>query len=66
VPNWPLAHARRKFFERHVSNKSQIAHSALAQIGRVYDIERGIKDLPPGETIAYSPAHYVRASVPPQ
>ena len=44
-----LAHARRKFFELHVSNKSQIAHSALEQIGRVYDIERGIKDLPADE-----------------
>jgi transposase len=44
-----LAHARRKFFELHVSNKSQIAHSALEQIGRVYEIERGIKDLPPDE-----------------
>jgi transposase len=27
-----LAHARRKFFDLHVSNKSQIAHSALEQI----------------------------------
>ena len=41
-----LAHARRKFFELHASNKSQIAHSALEQIGRIYDIEREIKELP--------------------
>ena len=40
-----LAHARRKFFELHASNKSQIAYSALEQIGRVYDIEREVKDL---------------------
>ncbi len=44
-----LAHARRKFFDLHASNKSQIAHSALEQIARVYDIEREIKELPPDE-----------------
>jgi len=42
-----LAHARRKFFDLHVSNKSQIAHSALEQIARIYEIEREIKELPP-------------------
>jgi hypothetical protein len=40
-----LAHARRKFFDLHASNKSQIAQSALEQIGRIYDIEREIKEL---------------------
>jgi hypothetical protein len=40
-----LAHARRKFFDLHASNKSQIAHSALEQIARIYDIEREIKEL---------------------
>lgn len=40
-----LAHARRKFFDLHVSNKSQIAQSALEQIARIYDIEREIKEL---------------------
>jgi uncharacterized protein YbaR (Trm112 family) len=44
-----LAHARRKFFDLHASNKSQIAHSALEQIGRIYDIEREIKELLPDE-----------------
>lgn len=44
-----LAHARRKFFDLHASNKSQIAHSALEQIARVYDIEREIKELDPDE-----------------
>lgn len=44
-----LAHARRKFFDLHVANKSQIAHSALEQIGRIYDIEREIKALNPDE-----------------
>jgi len=39
-----LAHARRKFFDLHVSGKSQIAETALAHFGKVYDIEREIKD----------------------
>lgn len=58
-----LAHARRKFFELHVSNKSQIAHSALEQIGRVYDIERGIKDLPPNERGEYDKPNQNRCSM---
>ncbi len=41
-----LAHARRKFFDLHASNKSQIAQSALEQIAAIYDIEREIKELP--------------------
>ncbi len=44
-----LAHARRKFFDLHAANKSQIAHSALEQIGRIYDIEREIKEFNPDE-----------------
>jgi transposase len=40
-----LAHARRKFFDLHASNKSQIAQSALEQIARIYDIEREIKEI---------------------
>lgn len=40
-----LAHARRKFFDLHVANKSQIAEFALAQFACVYDIERELKDL---------------------
>lgn len=34
------AHARRKFFELHAANKSQIAEQALAFIGQLYEIER--------------------------
>ena len=41
-----LAHARRKFFELHASSKSQVAESALRQIGNVYEIERELKELP--------------------
>lgn len=44
-----LAHARRKFFDLHASNKSQIAQSALKQISRIYDIEREVKELTPDE-----------------
>jgi len=34
------AHARRKFFDLHVANKSQIAQQALALIGQLYEVER--------------------------
>ena len=40
-----LAHARRKFFDLHVSNKSQIAAQACAYISQLYDVEREVKDL---------------------
>ena len=40
-----LAHARRKFFDLHAANKSQIAGFALEQLGKVYDIEREVKEL---------------------
>ena len=40
-----LAHARRKFFDLHAANQSQIAEFALAQFARVYEIEREVKEL---------------------
>ena len=40
-----MAHARRKFYDLHATNQSQIAAEALAQIGRLYDIERQAKNL---------------------
>ena len=40
-----LAHARRKFFDLHAANKSQIAGFALEQLAKGYDIEREVKDL---------------------
>ena len=40
-----LAHARRKFFDLHAANKSQIAEFALQQFAKVYDIEREVKAL---------------------
>jgi transposase len=38
-----MAHARRKFFELHVANKSTLAETALDLIGKLYDVERDIQ-----------------------
>ena len=40
-----LAHARRKFFDLHAANQSQIAEVALQQFARVYEIEREVKEI---------------------
>ena len=40
-----LAHARRKFFDLHAANKSQLAQFALQQFAKVYDVERQLKGL---------------------
>ena len=40
-----MAHARRKFFDLHVSNKSEIAQQALNYIGQLYEVEREVKPL---------------------
>jgi transposase len=40
-----LAHARRKFFDLHAANQSQIAEFSLQMFARVYDIEREVKEL---------------------
>ena len=40
-----MAHARRKFFDLHVSHQSQIAEQALQFINALYDIERMTQDL---------------------
>ena len=42
-----LAHARRKFYDLHQANKSQLAAQALEYIGQLYHVERETKDLPP-------------------
>lgn len=44
-----MAHARRKFFDLHAANKSQLAAQALEYIGQLYDIERTAKHLAPDE-----------------
>ena len=40
-----MAHARRKFFDLHATNKSTLAASALETIGQLYDIESQARDL---------------------
>ncbi len=40
-----LAHARRKFFDLHAANQSQIVEFALQQFARIYEIEREVKEL---------------------
>ncbi|WP_420390559.1 IS66 family transposase [Marinobacter sp.] len=42
-----MAHARRKFYDLHQANKSELAAQALEYIGQLYMIEREAKDLPP-------------------
>ena len=46
-----MAHSRRKFFDLHTSNKSQIAAQALQSIGALYDIEREVKSLTADERL---------------
>ena len=45
------AHARRKFFELHTANQSQIAVQALEQIGQLYEIERQVQNMPTDERL---------------
>lgn len=40
-----MAHSRRKFFDLHVSSKSQIAGQACTYISQLYDVEREVKHL---------------------
>ena len=42
-----MAHARRKLFEAHALNGSQIAGQAVAMIAKLYEIERQAKQLKP-------------------
>jgi len=42
-----MAHARRKFFDLHAANKSQLAEQALTYIGQLYELERQAKLLGP-------------------
>lgn len=44
-----LAHARRKFFDLHASNKNAIAGQAVDYISQLYDVERDVKHLPAEE-----------------
>jgi hypothetical protein len=40
-----MAHARRKFFDLHVANKSLLAEQALHSIGGLYEVERHAKEM---------------------
>ena len=40
-----MAHARRKFFDLHVANKSRLAEQALHSIGGLYGVERHAKEM---------------------
>lgn len=42
-----VAHARRKFFELHASNKSQVAEQALKYYGELYAVEHDVAELTP-------------------
>jgi transposase len=44
-----MAHARRKFYDLHKANQSQLAEYALRQIGLLYEIERQAKTLAPDQ-----------------
>ena len=46
-----LAHARRKFFDLHAANKSQIAEHAIKQLAQVYEIEQQVKDMPEAQRL---------------
>jgi transposase len=43
------AHVRRKFYDVHVSNGSEIAKEALDRIGALYDVEAAINGITPDE-----------------
>src|SRR6185295_5584541 len=40
-----LAHARRKFYELWTNHSSQIAEEALSHFGKLYDVEREVREL---------------------
>ncbi len=52
-----MAHARRKFFDLHAANKSQLAEFALEQIGKLYDVERQAKELDAAQRLALRQQH---------
>jgi transposase len=52
-----LAHARRKFFDLHAANKSQLAEFALQQFARVYEIEREVQALSAPERLQARQQH---------
>ncbi len=53
------AHARRKFFEAHKLNRSEIAKLALDWIGKLYSIEREAQELDEVQRLAIRQAQSV-------
>ena len=52
-----MAHARRKFFDLSVANKSQIAAQAVEYIGQLYEVERRVQSLTAAEREAQRQEH---------
>ena len=52
-----LAHARRKFFDEHVRNKSPIAAEVLQRIAALYAVEKEIRGRPPEQRRRARSAH---------
>jgi transposase len=46
-----MAHARRKFFDLHAANTSPLAATALEFIGKLYEVERLLKNVSPEERL---------------
>jgi transposase len=46
-----MAHARRKFVELHLANKSTLAATAIELMGQLYGIEREVKGLAPDDRL---------------
>lgn len=61
-----MAHARRKFFELHVTNKSQLAEQALRYIQLLYEIESEVRDLEPDRHDPYAYLKDVLTRLPTQ
>jgi len=52
-----MAHARRKLFEAHKLNGSQIAAHAVALIARLYEVEREARELEPAQRLLLRQSH---------
>jgi hypothetical protein len=52
-----MAHARRKLFEAHKLNSSQIAAQAVALIARLYEVEREARELEPAQRLLLRQSH---------
>ena len=44
-----MAHARRKFYDLHATQKSVLAEQALQYIAALYEVEREVRDLEPDD-----------------